>query len=144
MLNTQDGYRHSIPLEIRFADIDSLGHVNNATYLTYMEQARLIYVRDVGVWDVRPGGLGLILVKATVEFKLPLVMSDEIRVYTRTNRLGNKSFDTEQIIMRHDGQIAALGFITIVVYDYNASASAPIPDSWRARLIDYEPALKAT
>ena len=143
MLNAPDGYRHSIPMEIRFADMDSLGHVNNAAYLTYMEQARLLYIRDVGVWDVHPGGLGLILVKATVEFKLPLVMSDEIRVYTRTIRLGTKSFDTEHIILRGDGQIAAFGFITIVVYDYDASASAPIPDSWRARLIEYEPALKA-
>ena len=61
MLNAPDGYRHSIPMEIRFADIDSLGHVNNAAYLTYMEQARLRYVRDVGVGSSRPyhdGGAG--------------------------------------------------------------------------------------
>lgn len=136
-----EGYRHSMPMEVRFADLDALGHVNNATYLTYMETARLRYVRDLGFWDLKPMGTGLIMAKAVVEYKLPLLMSDEITIYTRISRLGNKSSDMEHLIVRQDGAVASYGLITLVVYDYSANKSVPIPDAWRQLITEYEPVL---
>jgi acyl-CoA thioester hydrolase len=137
-------FRHTIAMPLRWADLDALGHVNNAAYLTYLEQARIGYFRDLELWDGQPDKIGLIMAKVVLEYKLPLFADDIVAVYTRCSRLGNRSFDTEQIIARSAKggvQIVAQGTITLVVFDYRTNKSAPIPDDWRERLVAYEPAL---
>src|SRR5690606_36635582 len=105
------GYRHTLHITFRFADMDAMGHVDNATYLTYFESARIAYALEIfRLGDVAQ--LGMILAKLTVEFKLPLTLGDEIVVYTRCSRLGTKSFDLEAQILRYQAgetQVAATG-----------------------------------
>jgi acyl-CoA thioester hydrolase len=139
-------FRHTLPMPLRWADMDALGHVNNATYLTYLEQARIQYFRELNLWDGQPDKLGLIMAKVVLEYRLPLFADDTVTIYTRCARLGNRSFDTEQLVARQRAgagalEIAAQGMITIVVFDYRLNQSAPIPDEWRARLVAYEPGL---
>ena len=138
-----EGFRHHIPLPVRWSDLDALGHVNNAVYLTYFEQARISYFNELGLWDGSIEKLGLIMARAVIDYKLPLNATDDVHVFTRTKRLGNKSFDTEQLIARHVGdqlEIAAQGMITIVVFDYQTNTSTPMPQPWRDMLTVYEPA----
>jgi len=139
------GFAHSIPIQVRWGDLDAMGHVNNATYLTYLEQARVTYFNDLGLWDGSGGGLGLIMARAEIDYKLPIQGRDQVTVFTRCTRLGTRSFDTEQIIARIDDErawtTAAAARIVIVVYDYANGQSAPIPDAWRARLIEHNPGL---
>lgn len=137
-----DGFRHHVPIQVRWGDLDAMGHVNNATYLTYCEQARLTYFDDLGLWDGAGGKLGMIMAKAVIDYKLPLDSRDDVHVFTRCSRVGNKSFDTEVVIVRRAGDqhaVAAHAVITIVVFDYAAGRSAPMPDAWRAKLFAYEP-----
>lgn len=144
-LEAPEGYRYYTPVPIRYGDMDALGHVNNAKYLTYLEQARILYVNHHHLWDGSSSQLGLILAKVTIDYKLPLAMSDGLaHVWTRTSRLGTRSFDMEHIIhCQRDGQTltAATAQIVMVVFDYQANASVPIPQDWRDRLINFEPAL---
>lgn len=131
------GFRHACHLQVRWADLDALGHVNNATYLTYLEQARIEFFHSLSLWDGKPDKLGLIMARAVVDYKLPLNAEDNVTVYTRVARLGGKSFDTEQhVVCQRGGEfaVAAVAIITIVVYDYPAGQSAAIPDAWRASL----------
>ncbi len=147
MPHTQpDGYRHTIMLTVRFGDVDALGHVNHAKYLTYMEQGRICYLRDVIGASMNFQDFGVILAKATVDYHLPLAFGDAIIVYTRCSRLGSKSFDLEYVIYRKtdDGsQEVAHGLTTMVAYDYTTAQSIPVPDEWRKRMTDYEPILEA-
>ena len=142
---TPEGYRHRITMSIRYADMDSLGHVNNARYMTYFEQARITYINDLNLWDGQPTGVGMIVARATIDFKLALRMSDGIvDIWTRCSRLGTKSFDMQHHLIRtSDGALAATGQVVVVVYDYRTNTSTEIPDDWRAKLIEYEPALKS-
>jgi len=137
-----EGFRHQYALQVRWGDMDALGHVNNARFLTYIEQARFDYFRaGLGrryqVGD-RPG---FILVKVVLEFKQPLFESDDVHIFTRCIRLGGSSFDLEHWVMRlKDGQLeaAAQATITSVVYDYVERKSVPIPDALRAAIKAYE------
>lgn len=131
------GFRHAYRLQMRWADLDALGHVNNATYLTYLEQARIMFFQTLALWDGKPDKLGLIMARAIIDYKLPLNAEDTVTVYTRVARIGSKSFDTEQhIVCERDGlpTLAAAATITIVVYDYRSNQSTPIPDNWRDKL----------
>lgn len=142
MTTPPEGYRHCTPISIRFADIDRLDHVNNAKYLTYIEQARIIYVDD----QTAASGLerlSMIVAKQTIEYKLPLSLSDkEAEVWTRVSRLGTKSFDMEHLILRsHDGAVAATGLVVVVCYDYTQEKAVNMTDEWRQYLKHYEPSL---
>lgn len=121
--------------------MDALGHVNNARFLTYFEQARIHYVRGLRLWDGIPDKLGLIIARVEIDFKLPLFAGDDVHVFTRCARLGNRSLETEQVVARRRDdplEVVAQGVITIVVYDYRANQSAPIPAEWRDLVKAYE------
>lgn len=137
-----DGFRHHTPIQVRWGDMDALGHVNNATYLTYLEQARIQYFAELLKLNASLTKPGLIMARVALDYKLPLVASDEVHVFTRVVRFGNKSFDTEQWITRCNGEaleIAAQALVTVVAYDYQANRSVPLPDVWRRHISAYEP-----
>ena len=135
-------FRHSTDIQIRWGDMDALGHVNNAVYLTYLEQARVQYMADLRMWDARVSRMGLIMARVVLDYKLPLLATDRAAtVFSRVSRLGNKSFDMAQIITRQlngEYEVAASGTITLVVFDYPANQTVLIPDEWRATFIAYE------
>lgn len=141
------GYRHSTQLTVRYADLDVLGHLNHAKYLTYMEQARICYVSDVCQWDWREGWsqLGMILARAEVDYRLPIVFGDDAICFTRCSRLGGKSFDLDYVLLRRRGEaepeIAATAKTVMVSYNYAQDQTIPVPEDWRTAMIAYEPEL---
>jgi acyl-CoA thioester hydrolase len=140
-----ENFRFKTPVEVRFADLDVLGHLNNAKYLTYIEQARILYVQEVCGWDGNWRSLGMILARTEIDYKLPIGFGDAVMVYVRTSRIGGKSFDLEYGITRQQGtdtvEIAALAKTVMVSYDYQQDISIPVPQMWRERITAYEPAL---
>ena len=141
-----DGYRHHTPITVRFADLDVLGHLNHAKYLTYMEQARILYIEKVCGWSGGWDDFGVILANANVDYKLPIAFGDTVSVYTRCGRLGGKSFDLEYTLLRHredePDAIAAVATTVMVAYDYGAGQAIPVPANWRDNILAYEPALE--
>ena len=142
-----EGYRYYTPMTVRYGDMDTLGHVNNAKYLTYLEQARVSYFRDLPLWNGSLDGAGCILAKVVIDYRLPLTMDDgTVDIWTRISRLGNKSLELEQVInCVRDGQVLTAIHSTsvAVTFNYVENASIVIPDEWRARITDYEPALQS-
>ena len=109
---------------VRFRDCDPLGHVNNAVYSTYLEQAR------IGVL----GGLDpFILARVEIDFRAELRAGEEVEVATRCSRVGTKSFDLEHVV-RADGRVVAEAKSVLVGYDYDAGRSVPINDTTKRRL----------
>lgn len=141
-----ENFRYSLPIEVRFADLDAIGHLNNAKYLTYIEQIRIFYVRDVCEWQ---GGawntLGMILARTEIDYKLPIGFDDKVVAYCRVSRIGSKSFDMEYLLTRQNGdtkpEIAAEIKTIMVAYDYANDRTMPVTDAWRERITAYEPAL---
>jgi acyl-CoA thioester hydrolase len=118
----------------RFSDLDPMGHVNNAVYLTWIENARIEFLRALGTFD-NPDTteMAMILARAEIDFRAPLGFGDEIEVGVRTARLGTKSFDLEYEIRCGD-TVAANAKTVLVAYDYQRNSSKEIPDEWRRRL----------
>jgi acyl-CoA thioester hydrolase len=138
-----EGYRLKVSVEVRFSDVDMLGHVNNATFFTYMEQARFVYFDDVMGIDF-DANQSVILAEASCAFKQPLFHMDVVDVWVRVSKLGNKSFEHEYALVRQsDGVVAGLGRTVTVGYDYQTQTTIPLLEVWRERIIAYEPALGA-
>src|SRR5215218_8019032 len=109
---------------VRFRDCDAMGHVNNAVYSTYLEEAR------IGVL----GGLSsFILARVEIDFRAELRMGEEIEVRTRCARIGTKSFDLEHVIAAGDRVVAEAKSV-LVAYDYERGTSVEVSDDLRRRL----------
>jgi acyl-CoA thioester hydrolase len=91
-MSSYKNFKHATPIQIRFSDIDAMNHLNNATYLTYFEVARVKYLDVVTKADWDDTRYGLIVAKAEINFKQPVFFYDTIEVHTRCSKIGNKSF----------------------------------------------------
>ena len=117
---------------VRFRDLDACGHVNNAVYLTYAEQARIAYLRHVGIMrsleDMR-----MILARAEIDFRSPAAVDDEVAIEVRPTRVGTKSFDLEYVL-RAGERVVAQAKSVLVGFDYRRGESIEIPDNWKRSL----------
>jgi acyl-CoA thioester hydrolase len=127
----------SYKLDVRFRDCDPMGHVNNAVYLTYLEQARLAQWRSLwgfGEPDAADAP-GVILARAEIDYRLPSRFGDVLEVRIGLAALGRTSFTYEYEIVDQAGRLVATARSVQVMYDYGASRPVPIPDGIR-RLFD--------
>lgn len=113
---------------VRFRDVDSMGHVNNAVFLTYLEDARIAYLLPFGA-EVG----NMILARVEIDFRAPLQVGDEIEIGVRPAGVGTKSFELEYEI-RSGTAVAAEAKTVIVSYDYESGTSVEVPESWREAL----------
>lgn len=141
MSDSANSFRFSCVIPIRYADIDAQRHVNNVAYFTFMEQSRIEYLRDVGLWsEANFDGLGMIVAEASCSYLAPAYLDDTVTVWARISHLGHKSLHFKYRLETAGGEIAT-GRTVQVCYDYDRKQSAPIPDRWRQAIITYEPAL---
>jgi acyl-CoA thioester hydrolase len=128
------------PIEVRYGDLDPQGHVNNASYLTYFEQARIAYIHSLGLWDGHSFlDIGIILADAHITFNAPVQFGQAVRVGVRVSRLGNKSLTMEyRLEDSQTSQELALGATVLVTYDYPTGQTISIPSSWREAITAYE------
>jgi acyl-CoA thioester hydrolase len=122
-------------LEVRFRDCDAMGHVNNAVYLTYLEQARFAHWQALG--GFAPEGSpepGVILARAEIDFRLPVRYGTALEVRLTVAGVGRTSFSYEYTIVDDQGRTVATARSVQVMYDYAAARPVPVPDGVRARL----------
>jgi acyl-CoA thioester hydrolase len=124
------------PIEVRFRDCDPLGHVNNAAYLTYLEQARLFYWRSLWGFglddaDAKPG---VIMARAEIDYRLPARYGQTLTVRIDLAAIGKTSFTYDyEIVDEHDRVVASARTVQ-VMYDYQTGRPVPIPDGIRQKM----------
>jgi acyl-CoA thioester hydrolase len=113
---------------VRFRDCDAMGHVNNAVYSTYLEEARIGVLGEL---------IDFILARVEIDFRSELRNGEDVEVRTRCSRIGTKSFDLEHVISA-DGRLVADAKSVLVSYDYELGASIEMPAELRRRLATAE------
>ena len=134
----RNDYRHVLPLQIRFNDVDKFGHVNNTVYFQFYDTAKTDYIAAVckGVdWE----RLAIVVVKIEAEFVSQIKGNDHIAGRTRIVKIGNKSFHLEQDVIDSDTQeVKSRCLSVMVLYDLEHQQTIPLPDEWRKAISDYE------
>jgi acyl-CoA thioester hydrolase len=125
-------------LEVRFRDCDAFGHVNNAVYFTYFEQARASLWKTLGLSGFRDSdtsGVSVILARAECDFRAPARFGDVLDVRLALEALGRTSFTYGyEIVSVPDGRTIAAGRTVQVLFDYARRMPVEIPADLRARL----------
>jgi acyl-CoA thioester hydrolase len=134
-----DPFKLIIPLEVRFSDLDALGHVNNVTYFTYFEIARVKYLYAVSGKPVTLDDIKLVIVEATCSYRAQAQLGDILEIGVRVSQMRRSSFAFEYRIRRSGaGTLIAEGRTVQVVYDHQRRRSAPIGDSFREQVERFE------
>lgn len=140
-------FRHRRSIEVRFADTDAMGHVNNATYLTYFEIARASWYRDVtgSMFGIGPDSAeaSLILAEARVTYRHPAFFGEVLTVETRVAHVGRSSFTMEHRITADESEygrrrLIAVASFVLVSYAYDRETAVPVPSELVERFEAWE------
>ena len=123
-------FEHQV--SVRWRDTDALGHVNNAVYLTYLEEARdAFYLRALG-------DPIYVVVRLEIDFRAEVRHADRtVRVEIAVERLGTTSLTTRETIRTAHGEIAAEARVITVRWDKDSRAAVPFSDPQRAQLAEF-------
>lgn len=131
-------YPLSVPIEVRFRDMDSMGHVNNAVFFTYFENARIAYWRAVPKIRARKA-LDYILARAECDFRSPATVEDALACHIRVGSFGRSSFTFEYLLRdERTGRVVAEGRTVQAVYDYAEKRTRPLDPGLRAAIEEFE------
>jgi acyl-CoA thioester hydrolase len=124
-------FEHQV--SVRWRDTDALGHVNNAVYLTYLEEARdAFYLRALG-------DPIYVVVRLEIDFRAEVRHADRtVRVEIAVERLGTTSLTTRETLRTADGEVAAEARVITVRWDKDARATVSFSDAQRARLAEFD------
>lgn len=130
-----DKYSFTAEIQVRFRDIDAMGHVNQAVYPVYLEQARGYYYRDV--LDLVLSNIPTVIVHQSIDYKSSIQPTDRVEVGVRVPKLGTSSVPMEYEVRRNDG-VAATAKTVQVVTDPKSRKADEIPTEWRKIIQQFE------
>ena len=133
-----NGFRHVLPIQIRFNDVDKFGHVNNTVYFQFYDTAKTEYFATV-CKDVDWERVAIVVAKIEADFVSQIKAGDRIAARTRTTKIGNKSFHLEQNIIDADMQeVKGRCASVMVLYDLEHHQTMAFPDAWRQAIRQYD------
>jgi acyl-CoA thioester hydrolase len=127
-------------MPVRFSDLDAIGHVNNARYLTFFEEGRAHWFRMVTGMEVGSLAWPVIVARIEIDYLAPIPFGVDIQINTWCTRLGGKSLDMEGKIeiLGPTGKAAAKYKAVLVWFDYASNKTMPIPEAAKAQILGYK------
>jgi acyl-CoA thioester hydrolase len=120
------------PVVVRWRDVDAFGHVNNAVFLTYLEEGRDAFYEQV------LGDPDYVLARAEIDWRAEVRYTDkQVSVRIEVERLGTTSMTTRETILTPAGEVAVQARVVCVRWDAAAHRSVPFTQAERARLEPY-------
>jgi len=120
-------------IQVRFSDLDVLGHVNNNIYLSYFEMARVHYFKEMLGVDWNWKTAGFVLAKNEIEYIKSVLLTDEPTIEIYVDQIGTKSFTLGYELKVKD-QIYTKGKSVQVCFDSTTQQSIPVPEKMRIAL----------
>ncbi|MBI3746134.1 MAG: acyl-CoA thioesterase [Chloroflexi bacterium] len=140
-------FAHVHPVAVRFSDTDAMGHVNNASYLTYAEIARLAYYEQV-TGDPLPLAThgaeeGMILAEIRITYRAQAFYGETLAVETRVDRIGRTSFTMVHRLSAPasrygPARLIAVADSVLVMYDYQDEHPIPVADGLATAIEAFE------
>jgi len=130
--------KHRALVQIRFNDIDMLGHVNNTVYQQYFDIGRLAFFQETLGDAVDWNTITPVLVHIETDYLLPVLLESKVVVETIITRFGNKSFDMEQVIVNEESQeVHCKTKSVLVAFDPSANTAVEVPEDWKKKMESY-------
>lgn len=126
-------------VQIRFTDIDMLGHLNNAVYTQMMDIGKVAYFTAINGAPIEWGSVNLVVANINVNYLRQTTLYEPLEVVTRCHRIGTKSLVLhQQVVNSATGEVKADGYATMVSIDLKTKVTTPITDDWRQKICAFE------
>ena len=126
------------PIDVRFRDLDAMGHVNNAVFFTYFEEGRKCFFHHItGSSD--PSAFNFILAHIRCDYLRPVKLSDRLSLHMRISDIGSKRFNLEYRLVNTSDEscVYAKGESVQVCFDYKENKTVEVPESLKEKLLEY-------
>ena len=114
--------------DVRFRDLDSMGHVNNAVYATYLEQARIKYYESL--LDISLVDVDTVIVHLEIDYIKSLQLGETVEVSLSISSIGTSSVTMEYVLTNGSEKVATAKTVQVLL-DGKTGTSTPIPPEWR-------------
>ncbi len=132
-------FRHFVPLQIRFSDIDILGHVNNNAYMSMLDLGKISYYTTALGDLLDYHNIRAVVVNINCDFLAPTYLGEALEVWTATTRIGERSFTIEQRILNPEtGEQKCRAITTLCGFDPATGQGAPLLSEWIGAIEKYE------
>ncbi len=135
-------YKHKIELYVRYGDLDTMGHVNNKVYLSFLEESRIAYYVSVTGLKLKSLDFKSVVGNINISYKSPIFYGNKIEIYARCIKIGGKSFQLENTIVaineKGEKIIAAQSITTMVSFDAKTGKAAANSPENMAKIRAYE------
>ena len=129
-------FRHT--LTVRFRDMDAFGHVNNAVYLTYLEETRVAFMQANDMRSLNKPECSTIVAHAEIDYRTPAKLGDVLNIDLHVSRVGNSSYEfTYQITQDKDGKLVSEAKSVQVCFNFTLNRVIRVPPEWRERLVKF-------
>lgn len=129
---------HKIKAQLRFNDIDILGHLNNTVYFSLYDLGKAKYMEDAGLREAGPTPPTSVIADVHCTYLKPVYYGDEIYITTHCSEIGDKHFVLEQEMVDGTGEARSKSRTVMVYFDPATGHSAPLPPSFREKIKAYE------
>lgn len=134
-----DAYRCITPVQIRFNDIDILGHLNNTVYFSLFDTGKAEYLQKVMKGEMKWDRVESVIANVNCSFINSCFYGEQLAIYSRCEEVSDKSFKLHQVLVNADTlQVKAVCDTVMVSYDPDTKSSIPVSDKARTRLNEYE------
>jgi acyl-CoA thioester hydrolase len=131
-------FRNILPIQVRFSDVDIMGHVSNTVYQNYFDSGKVNYFDEV-LPDMDFNTIGVVGASVKIDYLKPIFMKTPILVKTRVAVLGHKSLTMEHILVNEQtDEILSTCSVVLVCYAIKEQLSIPIPEHWRTNILGYD------
>ena len=132
-------FRFHTDVQMRFTDIDMLGHLNNSVYTQFMDIGKVAYFTTVNGGPIEWDNINLVVANINVNFLKQTTLNEDLEVMTRCEHIGTKSLVLhQQVVNKTTGEVKADGRATMVSIDLKAKVTTPITDEWRRKISEFE------
>lgn len=130
-----DIFTHSLPIQIRFSDVDVIGHVNNIIFLQYYDTGKAAFMTELLGRSISWYEVDVVVANIDCAFIAPILYGENIEVLTACTYIHDKSFKLLQMLRNKDtGEVKSICETVMVSFDPDTQKVAPLKDEWRQRL----------
>ena len=137
-METKARFKSNIPIQVRFSDVDMMGHVSNTQYQNYYDSGKVDYFDNV-LPELDFKEIGVVGASIKIDYLKPIYMKTRLLVETRVAVLGHKSLTMEHYLLdARTKEVLSTCTAVLVCYCIQAQQSIPIPDSWREKILAFD------
>ena len=131
-------FKSIIPIQVRFSDVDMLGHVSNTVYQNYYDAGKLHYFDEV-LPEMDFINIGVVGASIKIDYLKPIFMKTRILVETHVTHIGTKSITMEHLLVEENtNEVLSTCFVVLVCYDIKGQKSIPVPENWKKAIVLYD------